>query len=99
MQILAGALQYAAYLSAFIVGRRRLKVCYFISCDEICSLFTVMEMFGGLPKTIFGIWSHGFFSVGYWYIGLMAYLLRYWQYLQWSVSVLSIFYIPYIWLV
>lgn len=56
-----------------------------------------MELFGGLPKTIFGIWIQGMYAVGYIYVGVAAYFIREWQWLIWSISFITIYYIPMIW--
>lgn len=56
-----------------------------------------MELFGGLAQTVFGIWVQGFFAFAYLYVGAVAYFIRNWQLLQYSVSLLSLLYIPYYW--
>jgi OCT family organic cation transporter-like MFS transporter 4/5 len=63
----------------------------------LTAFIVVMELFGGLPKTIFGIWVQGIFSIGYIYVGVMAYFIRDWQWLTWSVSFITVLYIPLYW--
>lgn len=58
-----------------------------------------MELFGGMAKTVFGIWVQGVFAIGYIYVGIVAYFIRDWQWLTWSVSLLTILYIPIFWYV
>lgn len=60
----------------------------------IQKIFLVMELFGGLPKTIFGILIQAVFAIGYIHVGLAAYFIRDWRWLTWSISLCTLFYIP-----
>lgn len=56
-----------------------------------------MELMDGLPRTIAGMAIQVYFTFGYVYVGLAAYLIRNWQWLQFSVSLLTLLYLPYYW--
>ena len=45
-----------------------------------------MEVVGGAWRTILGILSGIFFSVGYAYLGVMAMFIKDWRHLYWTIS-------------
>uniref|UniRef100_A0A914XBX3 Major facilitator superfamily (MFS) profile domain-containing protein n=1 Tax=Plectus sambesii TaxID=2011161 RepID=A0A914XBX3_9BILA len=57
-----------------------------------------MEVVGGFPKTLCGIWYQAFYTTGMFYAALVAYFVREWWLIQILYGVPPLFYLAYYWL-